>query len=272
MSVFVSFCFVIYLFININVNISISFEIIKNSSKLIIGDSYLFIKRVKDNFSLFNWEEFLKLNSNINSNLNFRMLDKGLQRNQENIVLEKKSLFPVQMAQNRDLRVEENRILQETQQTVQSNLINSRPQRLSQEYSSSSGVPSQFEKRSNDFKPILREVTSPTASAGASDISYRIVNEILNAESDKRSQMKLKVPTRVVERKKSPMIGHSAVENAPETQQVNISKESKPVFEENTELKHLQEKIAEVNKQLEERKGMLENYKSSLRNESIDLE
>jgi len=197
------------------------------------------------------------------------MLDKGLQRNQENIVLEKKSLFPVQMTQNRDLRTEENRILQETQQTVQSNM---RPQRLSQEYSSSSGVPGQFEKRANDFKPILREVTSPTVSAGASDISYRIVNEILNAESDKRSQMKLKVPTRVVERKKSPMVGHPGIEIAPETQQVNISKESKPVFEENTELKHLQEKIAEVNKQIEERKEMLENYKSNLRNESIDLE
>ena len=75
------------------------------------------------------------------------MLDKGLQRNQENLVFEKKTLYPVQLGQNRDLRHEENRILQETQQQIgQPNMNNSKPQRPSQEYSSSSSVSSQLEK------------------------------------------------------------------------------------------------------------------------------
>lgn len=207
------------------------------------------------------------------------MSEQAFRRDQENIYTDKRFQASVNPThQRRDIRSLEERILQETQQTSQPNTSYSKPQRLSQEFSSSSNNSNQNEKNAGleaglktsdkEIKQILREANSPTASIGTSDLSYRIVNEILNTQHGGRSQLKLKMSSRMVERKKSPLISvQASLENMAE-----ILKETKTVFEENEELRLLQEKVSEVKKQLQDKKDLLETNKKKFEIESVDIE
>lgn len=207
------------------------------------------------------------------------MSEQAFRRDQENIYTDKRFQASVNPThQRRDIRSLEDRILQETQQTSQPNTSYSKPQRLSQEFSSSSNNSNQNEKNAGleaglktsdkEIKQILREANSPTASIGTSDLSYRIVNEILNTQHGGRSQLKLKMSSRMVERKKSPLISvQASLENMAE-----ILKETKTVFEENEELRLLQEKVSEVKKQLQDKKDLLETNKKKFEIESVDIE
>lgn len=208
------------------------------------------------------------------------MSEKTIRKDQENIFIEKRSPVSSQMPRHRrDVRLFEDRILQETPQSVQTNAFFLKPQSQNQEYTTPSNNPAQFEKANGDKKfqktsdselrQILKESTSPATSAGINDISYRIVNEILNTQGEGRGHLKGKTTGRLIERKKNPLLTTQAfdIENTVET-----PKESKLAFEENEELKRIEKKISETKRHLETRRGLVENGKIKLETEPQSLE
>lgn len=208
------------------------------------------------------------------------MSEKPIRRDQENIHFDARSPLASQVPHHRrDIRLFENRILQETPQTSHPNAYLLKSQGRNQEYTTSPNNAIQLEKTNgdkifqkasdNELRQILKESTSPAASAGINDISYRIVNEILNTQGEGRSHLKTKQAGRLAERKKNPLVTGqlSEIENVVET-----PKESKLVFEENEELKRLEKKIFDTKRQLDTRKGLVENGKVKLETEPKSLE
>lgn len=207
------------------------------------------------------------------------MFEKSLRRDQENIPVGKRPYFSSQVQpQRRDIRLAENRVLQETQQNSKSNGLLFKPQRLSQEHSTLSNTSGQYEKitgnqnihKGNDKeqKIPLKDATSPTSSGGVSDISYRIVNEILNAQHGNRNQLKLKAGSRMMERTKSPrVLAQTSCDNL-----TDAIRGVKAALEDNEELNSIDGKINEAKVKLEEKRKVLEASRSRYQEETATLE
>jgi len=214
------------------------------------------------------------------------MTESTLHRDRENFFTNKRlqnasNLLP----QRQNIRASiEDRILKETQSGPQTSNANLKAHQLfNQEYSGVSNFSNQYDKatavnmfnKSNDkdIGQILRENLSPTASVGTNDISYRIFNEILNTHSEDRGQYKLKMNPRVAERKKSPMNKvQQSTESVKEMLNNQAGKEAQAMFEENKELKKLQDKINEIKEVLGNKLEMIETCKIRYEAESQELE
>ena len=212
------------------------------------------------------------------------MSEKPLRREQENIYSDKQ--YPLASnppLHSNDLQYIEDRILQETQPTSNQNGLYYKSQRLSQEYSSSSSASTQYDKNANiqalpkggdkELRQILRENISPTASVGANDLSYRIVNEILNTQNGNRSQFKLKMSSRIAERRRSPLLMTQIPnENMNEMPNSNVLKDTKGFFEENEGLRLIQAKITEIHKKIEDKKTVIETARRRQQEEILNIQ
>jgi len=208
------------------------------------------------------------------------MSDKVIQNDQENLHIDKKfQSSPIHSLYNHAAHCVKDRILQETQQSVQANTdLYSNPQRFNQTYFQLTNDSSQYDKIHNNTDPqktndkemkqnLLEQIT--TSAFTTKDISYRIVNEILNTQDANRTFKTQASPIKVENKSTFTKV---QIANANTFKLFKNPLEEKSVFHESEELKLLQEKIDEGKNQLQTKKEHLEENKKLYEIENNDIE
>jgi len=211
------------------------------------------------------------------------MSDNSVQNDQENRYANNKfQSSPTRSLYSHDVHSIKDRILQETQETVKTNTdFNSNPLRSIQIYLKQIEDTSQddknfdnqeLQKRSDkgDKQNLLNQISPSTFAT--KDISYRIVNEILNTQNPNRSHFKAKPVSRKAENNNHSSPVAESNENAIKLFKNTVFKDEKNVFDENEELKSLQDKIDEITQKLQTKKQQLEENKKHYDAENNDVE
>jgi len=129
------------------------------------------------------------------------------------------------------------------------------------------------DKKNNDakkkeFVQTIKEAQSPN-SLNSSDLSYKILNEILNTHYEDRSQTRLKPGNKTIEVKKEfPKFNKTLESNT----ELIANANTKPFFVGNEELKAIQEKIKSLTNQLQNKQTLLESRKKNIEREHIHLQ
>ena len=119
-----------------------------------------------------------------------------------------------------------------------------------------------FNLKLKDPKFLMRDVSTP-GSQNSNDIQFKILNEMLNSQSEDRMNLNTKIPSRFNENKK----------------QLNLNKTNESAFDMNTtkigieeseEVRAIQEKINELTARLQSKIETLESRKSRLDTDSTN--
>ena len=120
--------------------------------------------------------------------------------------------------------------------------------------------------RRRDIRQILKDTHSPN-SLNSSNMSYKILNEILNTHQGDRAQIRAKLNAKSFEGKKTGPLNKTIECTA------DLLNSSKPfVLEENEEVRVIQDKIKFFTSQLQTKMHILENRKRVFTEENNDLQ
>jgi len=119
--------------------------------------------------------------------------------------------------------------------------------------------------RRRDLKQIMKETHSPN-SLNSSNLSYKILNEILNTHQGDRSQMRSKLGTKGLDGKRTGALNKTLECTG------DLLNLSKPFIEENEEVRVIQDKIKFFTSQLQTKMHLFENRKRTFTEENNDLQ
>jgi len=125
-----------------------------------------------------------------------------------------------------------------------------------------------IDNKKNQFGPTIKEVQSPN-SLNSSDLSYKILNEILNTHYGDRTQIRSKPSNKTIEVKKDQTKFNKTLEaNMDSIHNAN----TKQFFVGNEELKAIEEKIKSLRNQLQSKQSLIESRKKNIERENIHLQ
>ncbi|RZK11491.1 MAG: hypothetical protein EOO43_19325 [Flavobacterium sp.] len=116
-----------------------------------------------------------------------------------------------------------------------------------------------------DMKQIMKDTHSPN-SLNSSNLSYKILNEILNAQQGDRGQTRSKLNAKSFEGKRTGPLNKTIECTA------DLLNSSKPFIEENEEVRIIQDKIKFFTSQLQTKMHLFENRKKVYTEENKDLQ
>lgn len=125
-----------------------------------------------------------------------------------------------------------------------------------------------IELSKKEYKSTIKEVQSPN-SLNSSDLSYKILNEILNTHHGDRTQTRSKANSKTMEVEKDQGKFNTQFEL---NTKLMGSTNSKPFFEENEELKNLQERIKSLKNQIQSKQSLLDSRKKNIERENMHLQ